>query len=472
MDSDIPRPDAPLIPPPPPAYAPPPAPEAASPARRRNTGARIGVAVGVLALMGIAASLAVALTGSGAGASSPEDAVRQFTAAVSDEDIVAAVALMPPSEVGSAHELYDLVIKVLQKNDALSSKGNPAAGIDLDVRDLELETQSLHEDVGKVFLRAGNFGVDVRADELDPKLRSQGDGVDLEDVHESITVDDIEAGLQSADFGFGDSEATHIDGNDISGVFLMTVREQGRWYVSPSYTIAEYAREALGLPAADFTASRSHRAPGADSPTAVLDSYAAAISAFDSDSVIEALTSGSSAQPQVQGAIAPGEFGVFADYIPAFTTLSEQFGAGVAPSGDLDDFRAQLAEQLRDVDFDIDVALDSAETRIGDDRVKVVVTGGTLEAHVDGTVLDERVTSDVAVRIHDRTCASVTATITSNATGTTSVDEDQCADDVLPGTDFDGFFIVTVKRDGKWYFSVTETLVEYARLALQYELAR
>ena len=46
----------------------------------------------------------------------------------------------------------------------------------------------------------------------------------------------------------------------------MTVRHDGRWYVSPAYTALEYAREADGGPAAEFGSAKTATDLGADTP--------------------------------------------------------------------------------------------------------------------------------------------------------------------------------------------------------------
>ena len=110
----------------------------------------------------------------------------------------------------------------------------------------------------------------------------------------------------------------------ISGTFLMTVEEGGRWYVSPSYTLAEYGREAFGLPEPEFGAWRDQVGPGASSPSEVLESFAAAASALDSDLLADAIESGGGnpiPELEVKGALAPGEFAALFDYAPSFQTV-------------------------------------------------------------------------------------------------------------------------------------------------------
>jgi hypothetical protein len=427
----------------------------------------VGLGAGIVALVAVAGSLTVALSGSGAGAGSPDEAVEQFAAAVSDEDVVGAITMLPPSEVGSAHELYEPLVQLLVKNGELAGD-NPLAGVDIEITDLDLETQSLADGVGKVYLRGGKVTVDVDADSVDA---AQRDGVestheefDLADAQDAIDQANDELGSVSDEFGFGAN-------GHISGPFLMTIEEGGRWYVSPSYTLAEYAREALGLPDAQFGAWKDQVGPAASSPSDVVESFATAASSITPDMLADAIETG---QPltslEVRGALAPGEFAALFDYSPSFQSWAEEM-MGSDFSADTAEARKQVADALRDVQFDVDVDVDTKEERIADGRVRVVFDRATIVMHGSGTIEDETFDFDVTAEIHDGVCADINASGTANGE-TESFDESSCADDVLPGTDFDGFFVVTVERDGGWWFSPTETLVEYGRLAIESELAK
>jgi hypothetical protein len=482
MPLDPPPPPPPSsLPPPPPAYAAsePPAPYGigiptypapAEPRRTRSRGARIGLAAGVVALVGVVASLTVALSGSGAGAGSPEEAVEQFAAAVSDEDIVGAITMMPPSEVGSAHELYDPLIQLLVKNGELSAAGEPLAGVDIEITDLELENVDLAEGIGKVYLRGGTVTVDVTASDVDPVLRENGM---VEDTHEEFDIADAQQAIDEANSelgSFAEGFGAMATGS-ISGPFLMTVEEGGRWYVSPTYSLAEYAREALGLPEPEFGSWRDQVAPGAGSPGAVVDSFAAAMSSVDSAALIESLESGEPmTNLEVKGALAPGEFAALFDYAPAFESWAEDM-MGMGFSGAADAMTQELADMLRDVEFDVTVAVDTSERAIADDRVKVVFDRATLELHVQGVIEDEPVKVDMVAELFDGLCYEISADALVDGVSE-SFQESGCGDQAFPGTDFDGVFLVTVQRDGGWYFSPTETLVEYARVAIESELAK
>ena len=469
-------------PPPPPSALPPPpaaplavlgveAPAYASAPPKRTKGARIALLVGLLALVGVVGSLTVALSGSGAGSGDPDGAVEAFADAVSDEDVVAAVLTMTPTEVGSAHELYDPLIELLVRNGELA--GSPLAGVDIEIEGLELETVSLHEDVAKVYLRGGTITLDVAADEIDPVLQERSPL--LEDLHQVVDIADLQTQIDEANEELGSFADEMTDGatttGEISGPFLMTVRHEDRWYVSPTYSIAEYAREALGVPMPEFGAWKDEVGPGADSPSAVLQSFVGAMSALDSETFAAAIESGETLpQLEVEGALAPGEFAAFFDYAPVFEQWFTETMGGLGFDEDADAAREEFAALLRDVEFDITATADATERRIDDDRVMVVLDAATFEVQGSGEFEGDPVDADVRIEITDGLCGSIEGEVRSGSS-TESIDEQGCAEDVLPGVDFDGFFIVTVERDGQWYYSPTETLVQYLRLFIDSELA-
>jgi hypothetical protein len=424
--------------------------------------------VGVVALFGVVASLVVAMSGSGAGAGSPEDAVRQFAGAVSDEDIVSAITMMPPSEVGSVHELYEPVIELLVRNDALDEDGNPLQGVDIEIADLQLETEDLADGITKVRITGGRVTLDIVAAELDEQIR-QGSPY-MEDVHEELDLADLDSLVAEANAELESLGAdSGVEPGALSGVFLMTVREGDRWYVSPTYTLAEVAREALGLPAPEFGSWRDQVGPGAESPTEVVESYVGALSSLDSESLVDAIESGEPIPSlDIKGALAPGEFAAFFDYMPTFEAWVEET-VGAEAFDDQQAAEAELADLLRDLSFDISADVEAEDRTIGDGRAKVVIRSARFELHATGRVDGEAVRVDAMVEVYDGTCADVSAEALVDGI-VEPFEASECMDE-LPGTDFDGVFIVAIERDGGWYFSPTETLVEYARLAIDAALA-
>jgi hypothetical protein len=481
-----------------PSYAPP---ATAPPSRSR----RVGVIVGVVAVVAVLGAAVVAIASAGNGANTPDEAVRAFTQRASAEDIVGATRLLAPTEVGSAADLYDLVIRVAQKHKALGPDGKPLAGVDVQIRDLEVESTTLHSEVAKVRLVAGTLSVKADPAKMDPRIRAALNP-DSGPADESITIAEIEDQIAQAATGLETDTTTP----KISGVFLMTVKVDGKWYVSPTYTMFEYAREAFGLPAVDYDASRAARGPGATTPEDVVSSMIEFLNSVDTDTLADRIEKGESAADLgVRGALAPGEFGAYLDYLPVLAQLGPQLlgtanssaGSGTSAGsatatttpnsrvdtgtagglgalsglGSIDpEDRQQIADAIRGVHGTWKWSADTATEKLADGRTKVVLRSGSLDLTARGSLADTDFDATVRGRLTKGVCAEATSRITVD--GETHSDSTSgCLDPAtdLGGLDLaDGFFIVTVRRDGKWYFSPIETIVEYARLALEADLAK
>ncbi len=451
---------------------------------RRSRVSRFGLAAGIVALVAIAgAGLATVLGGSN-GASSPEAAVRRLADAAAGEDILAAAQLLPPSEVGSAADLYDLVIKVLQKNDQLGPAGKPLAGVDINVDDLELETTRYGDRVAKVALRDGSFGVKVTAADVDPRIRETQEafGGPVTDSQRSITVREILDRLESvsdaaAEAGLGEGR--------ISGLYLMTIEQGGRWYVSYHYTVLEYLREALGAELPEF--GPRVQGEGQPSPDAWLRKGIAAIDGLDENAIADRLEdlagqpSGPSSIGDVtSGAINPPEVQAFADYLPLFTHLAAamneafaQFGDGAGSRLDAPDlgFLHDAADRVRGLDISIKASAEPKVTMLSGDRALVSLRQASLDLRIQGEVEGEVVDVTLSAEVYDGRCSRWRLRTLDGRGRPQTGRGDRCTD-VFAGTDFPGFFYAAVKTDGAWYVSPVETVVQYARFALEAELAR
>ena len=215
--------------------------------RHRRTA---GIGASIAALVGAVGFTAVALTGAGtAGAASPEAAVRAFLEATAEEDILGMIDALDPAEVPAAR--------------AGSEQGR-AEAVDADL-------------LSEGFSLDGLDGFDVAFDQLDLVTETLADGLAVVNVAAGSTTWTFDPAtfplgeqLQEA---FGDDLAVTTDGADlldlVSPAMLATVERDGRWYVSVSYTLAEYARQSadLAMPDTQLTAV------GADSPEAAADEF-------------------------------------------------------------------------------------------------------------------------------------------------------------------------------------------------------
>jgi hypothetical protein len=215
--------------------------------RHRRTA---GIGATIAALAGAIGFTTVALSGAGtAGAASPEDAVRDFVAATADEDILGMIDALDPAEVPAARRATERGRADAVEAD-LVSEGFSLDGLDgLDVAfaDLDLVTESLDDGLAVVTIAGGSasWTFDPAAFPLGADLREALAG-ELAVTTDAASFAELDEPLQ-----------------------LATVERDGRWYVSVSYTVAEYARRASGLelPATPLTAV------GADSPEAAADEY-------------------------------------------------------------------------------------------------------------------------------------------------------------------------------------------------------
>lgn len=255
-----------------------PAPAPRPPRGPRGSGpkwTRIGAIAGALALMAVIGVIAFrAFTGATGGAGSPEAAVRNLADAVSKEDAPAALTLLPPGEVRSLKSVFEKATSKASKA-GLVRAANPFGGFDLTITDLRLDVQKLAKDVSKVTVQAGRIGYAV-----DEKAA-------LTPVQSVLAQarEDADGGA-----GWGKGEVSLAPTRDRTALVLMTVRQNGRWYVSPTYTALETWRENSGLPGANFSLDLSKVTTGSKSPEGAFNDFSAAVQAFDSNRLIDLLS--------------------------------------------------------------------------------------------------------------------------------------------------------------------------------------
>lgn len=310
----------------------------------------LGALVAAVVIVAVVLSLRSASEGSVVGAASSAEAVNGLAVALAAEDVVGAAAMLPPSEIGHAIDLYKRVIELAQKEGGLAGD-DPLAGIDLQVVDLDIRVDALHERVHKVYLVDGGLGITVDPSAMDANLREGAEAVD-----ESITLGEINEMLaeEAAAYESGD----FLDARPPSELFVMVVHERGRWFVSPLYTSFEYLRTVLDLPPVDYEGSSVGLPTGTDTASGVLQQVVDQINGFDFDAEVEAalaqirtgvlVPSIDPADP-LQGVIpvAPDEMAVFLDHLPMFQGLFDQINESVPDGMEMDtDEVADMVEDL------------------------------------------------------------------------------------------------------------------------------
>jgi hypothetical protein len=219
--------------------------EEVEPHRRSRYGTLVAT-FGVAALVGVA-GLAIASVFGNGGAASPEGAVRQLADAISHKDPLAAVDVLSPTEVRSMRQTVDGATHRAADLKIVDNASAPFTGVDLSVDHLQLSTQPLADGYTKVTVTGGEVTASTHTAAM------------------SKLVQDALRNSGSAN-SKGNIELAKIASDADLPTFVVTVRHDGRWYVSPAYTALEYAREADGGPAAEFGSAKNAANLGADTP--------------------------------------------------------------------------------------------------------------------------------------------------------------------------------------------------------------
>ncbi len=381
------------------------------------------VAVGVLAVATVGVFVVRAVTGSGGGASSPEAAIEDLLAALEEEDPVAALAAMDPDEVEALGDVYE---SAADRATAIGFAPDTTTlgGADIALSGVTYDVEEIGDGVSKVTISDGEADLTVTTGDLgdptEPGLERPA-AVDDEEPDDRIdgelTVDDL--------------VVTNEDGDDEIDPFVVTVRRGGGWYVSPLYTAAQYAVEALGLDAP--TLPPPDAGEGADDPEAAVRDLLVGAGDVDGEAI---------------GDLAAGATG---DAVRAY-------------SGALEELVGRAGE---DTSADIDVLeTDVSDRAAGGQRVTVTRLEGTLsytdedgddqvaEVTWDGTCLD------VDVRRQDDEGSS--GSMTDGDQEGRVATSDLCLTDGWEGFGIDSLSVVAVEEDGSWRIDPLATLTDYA----------
>lgn len=223
------------------------------------------VGIGATTIMGVLGLGTASIVFGDDGASSPEEAVQELARAVDSEDLIAAMSTIAPDEARSLPELFQASNKKLA---GLASAGGDTSadskqsdeklgGIQLGVKDLDVTTTQLSDDIAKVELTGGTFSWDIpEGSSLDTSLNGFGagffgvgvgsdygdEGLISEDMfdEDSFDQDMIDEQLEdSFPKRKGSFDIAKADGN----AYAMAVKRDGGWFVSPMFTIAEQIRD-------------------------------------------------------------------------------------------------------------------------------------------------------------------------------------------------------------------------------------
>lgn len=365
------------------------------------------VAAGVLAAVGFFVYDAIA--GASGGADSPEDAVLGLAAAATDEDPVTALSLLPPGEVGPLVDVYREVESKAADSGLVSSDA-PLAGFDLAVADVAVEAEELGPGVAAVTITSGQVTWEFDPEQLQGPLQRDPGGEP-----------------RRATSGSEDLVEVSREATDGAPLRIMTVEQDGRWYVSPAYTLLEAWRVSEGLPAPDFSTDLDLESTGAESPRAAVEEAAYAAANYDVQGFLDLLS--------------PEEAGAVYHYRDAIMT---------ALNGEED-----WADLRQDVQIGVE-RLDLVEGEERDGRVPVTVRS----AAGSGVADDDYVSWTL-----DGNCVTISE---DGDTETGCLDEvvDQGRIGRLVAAEVPRLTLLTSERDGRWYLNPLATLVTTARDAV------
>ena len=230
--------------------------QAATPVARRGGRSlgRVLGAVGAVILVVLAVTVVQGVRGRSAGASSPDDLVQRLTRATVETDPAAAIALLDPDEMPGLGALYETAVTQARKGADIDVPGALAA-VTITARDVAHTVTYLDaaETYAKVTFTGGTLTVDTRPDDLPAGIKqriTENGGTIPEADHQTAHLSQL--------------SSTSMNGKRIDP-FLVLVKEDGRWYVSITMTIGEYAVELADLPGGDFDATPKP-GPAAASP--------------------------------------------------------------------------------------------------------------------------------------------------------------------------------------------------------------
>jgi len=228
------------------------------------------------AILGVAGWLIVGAIFGGGGAATPEAAVRSLADALNKKDPAAAMAMLAPDEV---RMFSKLVTDTETRATAIgfAKQGSTFAGVDLSLTGLQLHVEQLSADVARVDITSGSLT--VKANNSDLTTRSQG-------ALRSAKFTD--ATVTAADLRF-----RNADGQDAPG-FVMVVRQDGGWYVSPLYTAGQLITEQEGNHTPSFTTQEWKPVAQAD-PESAVRAFLQAAGSLDPGKIAQAVPEGEAA---------------------------------------------------------------------------------------------------------------------------------------------------------------------------------
>ncbi|KAA1421556.1 zinc ribbon domain-containing protein [Nocardioides humilatus] len=378
----------------------------------KGTWLRVGGIVGLVLAISAVGIVGWRVFSPHGGAGSPEDAVENLMNAAADQDPVGVLDMVSPAEIEGMDDVYDAARERAKDEDLVDGDGVTDA-VELEFSDLSFDVDELSDDIARVTLDGGRYKVS-----WDPaKLPDRLDFLKDESTGESESGD-------IADLFYDEQPS------------VMTVKVDGRWYVSLIGTSADYTyrsaeREAdysdydLASPDWDLAAADVDPITG-DTPEDVIANLVDAVNSGKSEQLLANLP---------EDLVKP-----LRPYVPVIDELQREGGWAEGEIG--------LSVSADDLDL-------STED-LDDDLVKVVIESGTFT----GTAFEEGYDNDTGSLAVEGDCVDVFEEDYLGDSG--------CASDIPIVKDLgltDLFFVVAKVDDG-YQLDPGATLVEYASTAI------
>jgi len=390
-----------------------------------------------LGLAGGGAALAISAGSASGGADSPEAAVRQLLASLSNEDVIGAAEVIEPTERATLVDPGVAISEELVRLNVLSPEFDLTAlnGVDLRFDNVTLRSVSVRSDVAQVFIDGGSTRASIDVAKL-----SLG----------AIITDHAPAEWLT----FSDSVARPI----ASSTPIAVVKRSGRWYVSLWYTVAENARISAGKP---MPVIADRPVPiGADTPEAAVERLIRETARLDPRIVI--------------GMLDPEEMAALYDYAPLFLPEAE------AAANDALQAAADSGFEWSIDSISLSSTPDGDLASVSLDAIEATLTSPDINGHLklaDGKV-DIDVTATIAYDngdmvtttygIHDG-CTIVETDSPDMGPGYNSCDDQSglgifggglfmMPAQAVSGAGSADFGVITHRVDGKWFVSPIRTV--------------
>lgn len=382
----------------------------------------LAVVAVVVALAG-GAFLAYTLFFNKGGGKTPEDAVTKMFEAVADQDGVQALRMLNPGETDGFDDVYKSVQKRVADAGLASDKdGKVLDAVKIELTDFKVDVEKKGDNAARVYIKDGHLKVTIDEGKLPDSYK---------DLYENLDQDVLD---QLKDIDISSDVIGPIQ--DDTGVrpFLTTIKQDGRWYVSPIATVGEYLVDDADLDeltASDFDKVADENAPKPKTSKNPEDALRVLADAVSSDKVEN-----------------------------IFAALPKDEVAALRPFTDI------LQDQLDNSDgADLRVSeLDTSFKELGDDLGRLTIKHGKIEGTIDG---------EDGFATLDGTCvdSSDTNEVYNPDTGeydTEPTTNTECIpDEVRDQAGIDSIWVILHKENGGWQVDPRATLIDYAKKAIE-----